>query len=122
MSVMAARAPAGYLDRPIRPVARLLTGLTDERPEGLHAHERRFGPLPLPPVAWTADAAAARRAASRLIDVVDRAGLTGRGGAGFPTGRKLRSVASGSGPAVVVANGSEGEPAHALTDTRIYVR
>jgi hypothetical protein len=32
----------------------------------------------------------------------------GRGGAGFPTGMKLRAVAAGRGPAVVVANGMEG--------------
>ena len=39
------------------------------------------------------------------------AGLTGRGGAGFPTGIKMRSVAAGRGPKVVVANGMESEPA-----------
>ncbi|HEX5189140.1 MAG TPA: NADH-ubiquinone oxidoreductase-F iron-sulfur binding region domain-containing protein, partial [Streptosporangiaceae bacterium] len=36
---------------------------------------------------------------------------TGRGGAGFPTGIKMRAVASGRGHAVVVANGMESEPA-----------
>ena len=45
--------------------------------------------------------------------VVETAGLTGRGGAGFPVGRKMRSVAAGGGRKVVVANGAEGEPAKA---------
>lgn len=44
-----------------------------------------------------------------LVDEVERAGLTGRGGGGFPTARKLRSVAGAIRP-VVVANGAEGEP------------
>jgi NADH:ubiquinone oxidoreductase subunit F (NADH-binding) len=45
-----------------------------------------------------------------LIDAVERAGLTGRGGAGFPTARKMRAVAGRRRP-VVVVNAAEGEPA-----------
>ena len=82
--------------------ARLLAGLADSRP-GLLEHERRFGPLP--------SYRKGRDGPDRLIDAVERSGLTGRGGAGFPTGRKMRSVANARRPAVVVANGSEGEPA-----------
>jgi NADH:ubiquinone oxidoreductase subunit F (NADH-binding) len=48
-----------------------------------------------------------------LLKTLEASGLTGRGGAGFPTFRKLASVAhsrSGRAP-VIVANGAEGEPA-----------
>ncbi|MQY14143.1 NADH-quinone oxidoreductase subunit 1 [Streptomyces sp. RB5] len=44
-------------------------------------------------------------------DVLEAAGLRGRGGAGFPAHIKWRGVAAGAGPRVVVANGEEGEPA-----------
>ncbi len=46
------------------------------------------------------------------IDVISAAGLRGRGGAGFLTGRKWASVrVGGAGTRFVVANGAEGEPA-----------
>jgi NADH-quinone oxidoreductase subunit F len=48
-----------------------------------------------------------------VIDELTRAGLRGRGGAGFPTGRKWASIRAGGhevGDRYVVANGAEGEP------------
>jgi NADH-quinone oxidoreductase subunit F len=57
--------------------------------------------------------AARRLGPGGVIEHVDAAGLRGRGGAGFPTGRKWRTVAENRSPAVptsVVVNGAEGEP------------
>ena len=47
-----------------------------------------------------------------VIEVVEASGLRGRGGAGFPTGTKWRTVAGmgGAEPATVVVNAAEGEP------------
>ena len=61
----------------------------------LAGHVARFGPLPT---------------GVDVIAAVEAAGLRGRGGAGFPTGAKLRAVA-GRRRAVVVGNGCESEPA-----------
>jgi len=48
---------------------------------------------------------------SDLISILEASGLQGRGGAGFPVGRKWRSVAERSGGrAVILVNGAEGEP------------
>src|SRR6266480_3175073 len=53
-----------------------------------------------------------RGAPRRLIGDVEAAGLTGRGGAAFPTCRKLAAMAADRGPGpVVIGNGAEGEPA-----------
>lgn len=66
-------------------------------PETYRDHVRRLGPTP--------------DAGQSLVDVLERSGLRGRGGAAFPVGTKWRSVASRSrGSAVVIANGAEGEP------------
>ena len=46
--------------------------------------------------------------AGQFIAEVGRSGLTGRGGASFPTARKLRAVAAGRDAPVVIANGTEG--------------
>ncbi len=84
---------------------RLLAGWADTaRVADLAAHVDRYGPMP--------------RVDRALIGMVDAAGLRGRGGAWFPTGRKLAAVAEGRRRPIVVANGADGEPAsdkdHAL--------
>lgn len=57
-------------------------------------------------------AAALAQDPDAVIATVTEAGLRGRGGAGFPTGVKWRSVGEASdGVAYVVANAAEGEPA-----------
>jgi NADH:ubiquinone oxidoreductase subunit F (NADH-binding) len=82
--------------------SRLTAGWQDSaQPAGLRAHLDRYGPLPQPGTGR----------AGLLTDAVTRSGLTGRGGASFPTGIKMRSVAQRRGQAVVVANGMESEPA-----------
>jgi NADH:ubiquinone oxidoreductase subunit F (NADH-binding) len=72
----------------------------DGAPERFDAHEARLGALPR---------------GERVRDLVaelEASGLLGRGGAGFPVGRKWRTLAErAQGPAVVVANGAEGEVA-----------
>src|ERR1700744_3197108 len=45
-----------------------------------------------------------------LLKALDDASLRGLGGAGFPTGRKWRSVIGEPGPRLMAVNGDEGEP------------
>jgi len=48
---------------------------------------------------------------NRIIDIITSSGLRGRGGAGFPTGRKWRiSLGSEGDQKYVVCNGDEGDP------------
>ena len=57
--------------------------------------------------------AARHRTPAGIIHSLDRSGLRGRGGAGFPTGRKWRTVVANRSPSVptpVVVNAAEGEP------------
>ncbi len=83
-----------------REIPRLLAGCSG-RPLGLAEHQVVHGEL----------TGSVLRRGPDLIRAVEESGLRGRGGAGFPAGTKLRAVGARSGRAVVVANGSEGEPA-----------
>jgi NADH:ubiquinone oxidoreductase subunit F (NADH-binding) len=74
-------------------VRRLLDGTGTDR----HAHLDRYGPLP-------------HLSLEPLLAAVEAGGLTGRGGAGFPTATKVRAVASAGRRPVVVGNAMEGEP------------
>ncbi len=79
---------------------RLLAGLDmSGRPMPLAAHRRLYA---IPPTPGAPD--------RELLAIVEQSGLRGRGGAGFPTARKMRAVSEGRRP-IVVVNGSEGEPA-----------
>ena len=49
-------------------------------------------------------------AAERVIEELGAAGLSGYGGAGFPTARKWEAVRREPGPRVVALNADEGEP------------
>jgi NADH:ubiquinone oxidoreductase subunit F (NADH-binding) len=74
----------------------LLAGVRGGRPLSLAEHVEIHGAAP--------------PAGPELFDALVDAGLRGRGGASFPTGVKLRSVAARRGAKSVLVNGAEGEP------------
>jgi NADH:ubiquinone oxidoreductase subunit F (NADH-binding) len=84
-----------------QPLPRLLAGIGERSMVALEQHLDVHGP---PPDLW-------RWPTEEIIKQVQSAGLRGHGGASFPMARKMAAVASRRGQAIVVANGSEGEPA-----------
>ena len=80
---------------------RLLAGIQPEGHVTLADHVERVGRMPEP---------------DGVIEAAELSGLTGRGGAAFPSARKLRAVSGRSPRPIVVANGVEGEPASAKDD------
>jgi len=78
-------------------------------PVGLRQHLDAYGALP------------AARSPGRLLREVAAAGLTGRGGAGFPTARKLAAAAEARPAPLVVGNGAEGEPASSKDSSLLWI-
>lgn len=84
---------------------RLLAGIHPDGAMSLDEHFAVHGQVPVPAHRR------GRRSESPLIEQIERAGLRGHGGAGFPTATKLRAVAASRKRAIVVVNAAEGEPA-----------
>jgi NADH:ubiquinone oxidoreductase subunit F (NADH-binding) len=83
---------------------RLLTGIPVDGAMGLEEHWAIHGEAPFAK-------RRERRGAGALIDLIERAGLLGRGGGAFPVAVKMRAVAGARGRPIVLANVAEGEPA-----------
>jgi len=73
------------------------------QPDGLWEHLRRYGERP----------SSLGRAGAELVKTLGSVGLTGHGGAHFPTMVKWQTVLAAGGGGYVVANAAEGEPASA---------
>ena len=81
----------------VRP--RLLGGpAADFGAETFPEHMKRLGPVP-------------RRRPQDIVEIVHRAALRGRGGAGFPMALKMSAVAAQGGDPLIVVNAAESEPA-----------
>jgi NADH:ubiquinone oxidoreductase subunit F (NADH-binding) len=78
-------------------------------PVDLAGHVARHGAVPY------------RGAPGRLIGDVQAAGLTGRGGAAFPTYRKLAAIGGYGRAPLVVGNGAEGEPASNKDSSLLWI-
>jgi NADH:ubiquinone oxidoreductase subunit F (NADH-binding) len=84
--------------------ARLTAGLDRYDSIDLATHQEIFGPM-------------RRMTARQLVEMAESVDLRGRGGAGFPVGRKIRAVMQSAAARkcrpVVLVNGTEGEPGSA---------
>jgi NADH:ubiquinone oxidoreductase subunit F (NADH-binding) len=90
---------------------RLLAGMPEHGAMGLAEHLATHGEAPI-----AIRRRERHRGAGALIDLVEQAGLLGRGGAAFAAAAKMRAVAGASrspigGRPIVLANAAEGEPA-----------
>jgi len=88
----------GHCDlAPVRMEGDVIVGGVTHCANGLLVEDDELRPAPeLPP--------------ERVVEELKAAGLTGMGGAGFPTWRKWEAVGAEPGPRVVIVNADEGEP------------
>src|SRR5665213_1841269 len=87
-----------------RGAARLIEVGPDASSPNLDAHLRRHGALPV----LDHDS---KQWGDRLLAEIEKSGLIGRGGAGFPSSRKLQLSRSTGSPPLLIVNAMEGEPA-----------
>lgn len=91
---------AALLDGPVRFLGPGTEAVTEVCADDLAGHSRRYGPLPA-------------LAPATVLEALEAAALTGRGGGHFPVAAKWRAVRAADGrcgPPVAIANGAEGEP------------
>jgi NADH:ubiquinone oxidoreductase subunit F (NADH-binding) len=96
-------SPGALSDEGQRDRATLLAGWRARHSADLSAHLTHHGAPPLPgrgDTSWP----------ERFADAIEASGLTGRGGASFPSATKLRLVRSAPGHPTLVVNAMEGEP------------
>jgi NADH:ubiquinone oxidoreductase subunit F (NADH-binding) len=86
--------------------------ITSARADDLAGHWQRYGDRP----------GVTDRARRTLIDSIEHLGLDGRGGGHFPVVRKWRAHLAAGGGGLVVANGSESEPASAKDAALLQLR
>src|SRR3954452_15992313 len=91
---------------------RLLAGLRRGRPMTLDEHHERVGSMP---------STGSTRERSELLTEIERSGLRGRGGAGFPTAARRRGLPSAPPRGFFAATGSEGDPG-SRKDTLLMAR
>ena len=93
-------------------VKRILLDFEGDRRD-VHAYEQAGG--------YTSLRTALGMEAADVVGVVDGSGLRGRGGAGFPTGRKASFLPKGRTPAYLCVNADESEPG-TFKDREIMLR
>jgi NADH:ubiquinone oxidoreductase subunit F (NADH-binding) len=95
---------------PTEQTTRLL--MTQGARESLHDYQQAGG---YDPAGWA-------HAPDELIALIEASGLRGRGGSGFPAGRKWRSVAAEPAPRILLINAAESEPASRKDRTLLLTR